>query len=184
LRHPLEVEQNRRIFWAALEMMACGGVCVVGRVSGYDEYINDGENALVVEPTDIDAARSAVQRLITDQELRGKLQKNGLETAAQRDWESSIDKLENCFEDITEGKQVYFGPTREQTNRSLIYCYEKMTSNSPSQLGLEALARTIEKRVRSQFLLRLGEKIYLRILNHRRFYARRYLSRLFGKNRQ
>ena len=45
-----------------LEMMACGGVCVVSKIIGHEEYIKDGENALMVAPDDIQGARAAVIR--------------------------------------------------------------------------------------------------------------------------
>jgi hypothetical protein len=77
-----------------LEMMACGGACVVGWARGYDEYIVPDYNALVVDPLDIAGARAAVQRLIDDKELRIKLIRNGRETAAAWSWEPSIDRLE------------------------------------------------------------------------------------------
>jgi hypothetical protein len=80
-----------------MEMMACGGVPVVGRVTGYDEYIVDGVNALVVDPLDIAAATAAVQQLVEDRDLYAKLQREGKKTAARWGWEQTIDKLEAIF---------------------------------------------------------------------------------------
>jgi len=55
--------------------------CSCSKVTGYDEYIEDGYNALVVDAGDITAASSAVAKLIYDNELRSKLIANGLITA-------------------------------------------------------------------------------------------------------
>ncbi|MCX6357452.1 MAG: glycosyltransferase [Candidatus Aureabacteria bacterium] len=84
-------------FGPPLEMMACGGTCVVGRVTGLDEAILPGENALVVEPGDVNGAGQAVKRLIEDGELRQRLIRNGMATATRLDWEKSIDVLEKIF---------------------------------------------------------------------------------------
>jgi len=86
------------VFGPPLEMMACGGTCVVGKVDGYDEYIVDGYNALVVECGDIEGAKAALTHLIENRKLRMELIKGGLETATRMDWKSSIDKLEKIFD--------------------------------------------------------------------------------------
>lgn len=80
-----------------LEMMACGGTCVVAKVTGVEEAILPGENALVVEPGDIEGARKAVQRLMEDGALRSSLVEQGAKTAKKLDWERSIDVLEKIF---------------------------------------------------------------------------------------
>ncbi len=78
-----------------LEMMACGGVPVIRRVSGIEEYAIDEENCLIVE--DIEGAKRAVSRLLADGELRKRLAANGLKTAQNWSWSQSIDALEHAF---------------------------------------------------------------------------------------
>jgi glycosyltransferase involved in cell wall biosynthesis len=80
-----------------LEMMACGGMCVLARVTGMDEAIRDGENALVVDAGDTAGASAALKRLIGDPALRARLSAAGGETAKRLDWERSIDVLEEMF---------------------------------------------------------------------------------------
>ncbi|MEJ2745277.1 MAG: glycosyltransferase family 4 protein [bacterium] len=80
-----------------LEMMACGGTCVLGRVTGMDEAIVDGENALIVEQGDIEGARKAVKRLLDDRALRARLIARGMESVRNLAWEKSIDVLEKIF---------------------------------------------------------------------------------------
>jgi len=80
-----------------LEMMACGGGCVIAKVTGVDEAIVDGENALVVERADIEGAGRAVKRLIGDRGLREKLIAGGMETVKNLNWDRSIDILEDIF---------------------------------------------------------------------------------------
>lgn len=80
-----------------IEMMACGGTAVVARVTGMEEAIREGENALVVEPGDVPGASRALARLLADPVLRMRLSAAGRETARRMDWERSIDLLEEIF---------------------------------------------------------------------------------------
>lgn len=84
-------------FGPPLEMMACGGACVVARVTGLEEAIAPGENALVVEAGDIGGARRVVKQLLEDDSLRRKLIRGGRATVARLDWEKTIDALEAIF---------------------------------------------------------------------------------------
>ena len=71
----LKMSRVEGFFFFLLEMMQCGGTCVVGKVSGYDEYIVDGYNALTVELGDVVGAHNALKRLIDDPALLEKLKK-------------------------------------------------------------------------------------------------------------
>ena len=74
-----------------LEMMATGGLVVVAPNGGNVEYIKDKENCLFYEPGNIEDAVSKIELLMTDEKLRQKLIKGGLETAKSREW-SKIEK--------------------------------------------------------------------------------------------
>lgn len=91
----LKMSKVEGFFGPPMEAMACGCAVVVGKVTGYDEYIVDGENALVVEQGDVEGAKKAVQRLINDRELRTKLIANGHQIAKQWSWSHSIELLES-----------------------------------------------------------------------------------------
>ena len=93
----LKMSRVEGFFGPPLEMMACGGVPVVSKVTGYDEYIVDGENALVVEMGDVRGAREAVRCLLEDGDLRARLQEGGRQTAALWRWKETIDHLERAF---------------------------------------------------------------------------------------
>ena len=95
----LKMSRVEGFFGPPLEMMACGGTAVVSKVTGYDEYIVDGYNALVVEMGDVNRARAAVKRLIEDPELRKRLIANGQQTAKNWRWEQTIDILEKVYWD-------------------------------------------------------------------------------------
>jgi hypothetical protein len=105
-------------------MMACGGAVVVGRVSGYDEYIRDGVNALVVDAERPDEATAAVHRLLGDPALRASLVQAGMETAREWRWEPSIDVLERYYIDVVEGRRgVVMSRAAEQRSFSVAYFY-------------------------------------------------------------
>lgn len=103
----LKMSRVEGFFGPPMEMMACGGAVVVGKVTGYDEYIREGYNALVVEQGDITSARNAIKRLISDEDLRKRLILNGFSTVDEWNWESSIDKLELYFQQVLETKSEY-----------------------------------------------------------------------------
>ena len=90
----LKMSRVEGFFGPPMEAMACGCAVVVGKVTGYDEYIVDNKNALVVEQGDIDGAKKAVQQLIDDRALRERLIQNGYQTAKEWTWEKSIDAME------------------------------------------------------------------------------------------
>lgn len=93
----LKMSRVEGFFGPPMEAMACGCAVVTGKVTGYDEYIVDGENALVVERGDIDGAKKAVERLINDPILREKLVTNGYETVQKWSWDRSIALLEKVI---------------------------------------------------------------------------------------
>ena len=101
----LKLSRVEGFFGPPMEMMACGGTAVVGRVTGYDEYIEDGVNALVVDPLDVEAASSAVRRLVEDPALRARLAEAGARTARAWKWEPSIDVLERYYADVIGGRR-------------------------------------------------------------------------------
>jgi glycosyltransferase involved in cell wall biosynthesis len=85
----LKMSRVEGFFGPPMEAMACGCAVVVGKVTGYDEYIVAGRNALVVEQGDVAAARTAVQRLLADGRLREDLVQGGFATVAEWTWERS-----------------------------------------------------------------------------------------------
>lgn len=93
----LKMSRVEGFFGPPLEAMSCGCIPIVTNVTGYDEYIKDGENALVINIGDTDSAKKAIIRLMKDSSLREKLKKNGYKTAQEWNWERSIDLLEKAI---------------------------------------------------------------------------------------
>lgn len=127
----LKLSRVEGFFGPPMEMMACGGVAVVGKVTGYDEYIEDGVNALVVDANKPSEARQAVKKLLDDSELRNRLIENGKITAGNWQWESSIDILERRFVDVVEGNRgVAYFSNRLELAHSINFFYQQMSGKS------------------------------------------------------
>jgi O-antigen biosynthesis protein len=104
----LKLSRVEGFFGPPMEMMACGGAVVVGRVTGYDEYIVENKNALVVEAQDTKAAEYALRELIEKPELRKNLILNGYQTAREWNWDQSIEKLERFYSRISSNVQFSY----------------------------------------------------------------------------
>ncbi len=85
----LKMSRIEGFFGPPMEAMACGCAVVVGKVTGYDEYIIHEQNALVVEQGDVQGATNAVERLIKDVQLRQKIIQGGFDTVPKWSWERS-----------------------------------------------------------------------------------------------
>lgn len=92
------VQASRNEGWGlpATEAMACGCALVTCDNGGSREYADDGETALVVEPTP-SALGDAVVALVRDPELRIRLARNGQERVAGFRWERSVEMLEGAL---------------------------------------------------------------------------------------
>ncbi len=94
-------------FGPPLEMMACGGTAVVSKVTGYDEYIRSGENALAVDIDDEEGAYQALKSLVEDAALRKRLSQNGIQTAQSMDWKDRSPLFEKAMNRLIEKSQPF-----------------------------------------------------------------------------
>lgn len=69
-----------------LEMMATGGYVVAVPNEGNQEYLQDGENCLFYGQGNIEEAAEKIEKLVSDVELRKKLEAGAKKTVAERDW--------------------------------------------------------------------------------------------------
>jgi O-antigen biosynthesis protein len=163
----LKMSRVEGFFGPPLEMMACGGAVVVGKVTGYDEYIKDGYNALVVEQGDVDGARKAIQRLIDNNELKNELISNGRKTVEEWKWESSIDKLETYFTDIL-GNNIPYDDlaTRKLSDQAIFLAFTMAKKESVNYNQFEPsvynqpIDRLFFRLRKSRFLNSMANTIY------------------------
>lgn len=86
----LKLSQVEGMYGPPLEMFHCGGTVVTNDVTGYDEYVRDGYNGLVVASDDPAAAVGAINRLRCDPGLLRSLRENATRTAqGWRDWDDA-----------------------------------------------------------------------------------------------
>lgn len=72
---------------AALEGMACGLALVATNICGIAERLEDGKNALLIPPRNVEAIQKAVQQLIDDPSLLLRIRLAGYELAQNFSWE-------------------------------------------------------------------------------------------------
>ena len=126
----LKLSRVEGVFSPPMEMMACGGTAVVGRVTGHDEYIIDGYNALVVDVGDIKAAQEAIMRLMADKSLRERLIANGRATADKWKWEESIDILERHFLKLLSNRDYWVSSSKRwEYDASLSVAHNVLSKN-------------------------------------------------------
>jgi glycosyltransferase involved in cell wall biosynthesis len=88
-----------------LEAMASGCPVVCTDANGNRDFCVDGENCLMPEP-DVESVSAALARLLADPELRARLGRAGIETAAEFAWERRIDALEAFLEGVAEPRRL------------------------------------------------------------------------------
>jgi glycosyltransferase involved in cell wall biosynthesis len=71
-----------------LEAQAAGCAVVATTVGGIPDIVTDGHTGLLVPPDDVSAAAAAVDRLLSDDDLRMQLGGEGRKNAEAYDWES------------------------------------------------------------------------------------------------
>jgi len=89
----------------ALESMATGGAVVCTDAHGNRDFCVDGENCLMPAP-DVESVSAALARLLADPQLRARLGRAGIETAAEFAWERRIDALEAFLEGVAQPSRL------------------------------------------------------------------------------
>jgi GT2 family glycosyltransferase len=88
-----------------LESMATGGAVVCTDAHGNRDFCADGENCLIPD-SEAAAVASAIDRLLTDAELRRSLGRGGVGTASDYAWERRIDALESFLTEVAAPRTV------------------------------------------------------------------------------
>lgn len=79
---------------AMIEALCVGTPVISTKVSGTDELIRDGENGLLVDIGDTEGLAQAFERLLSNQELREQLGKEGQKLATQFKTDTIVDQWE------------------------------------------------------------------------------------------
>lgn len=95
------------MFGPPLELFHCGGTAIVFDVSGHDEYIVDGKNAIVAKTGNVDVVVHSLKRLLSDREELSRLQGEALRTAGEwPSWPDASALFEAWVEKCMDGPAV------------------------------------------------------------------------------
>lgn len=86
-----------------LEAMACGTPVVTSNVSSLPEVVGDA--ALLVDPYDVEGLAAALERAISDGELREELVAKGLQRAARFSWQEAALKTLSLYDAVVAEKK-------------------------------------------------------------------------------
>ena len=93
------------MFGPPLEMFHCGGTAITYDVTGYDEYIENGVNALVAKKDDERKVVEYINTLKRDEALLKQLKENALCTARKWiSWENSSDLFYQTVYELNKNK--------------------------------------------------------------------------------
>jgi hypothetical protein len=102
-------------------MFHCGGTAVTYNVTGYDEYIRHGFNALVAQMGDDEAVVQHLRALSKDRSLYNSLCSGALETAAAwPSWEEASAEFSQNIEDLLSMPEIANQCVRRQAMLSSI----------------------------------------------------------------
>ena len=95
-----------------LEAMEHGVVPIAGSVGGTGEFLRDGTNGFLVDPTDDRTIADRIRRLATDRDRLAALGVAGLRTAERHpDWDETTDRIRTFLRSVVEGAtEDEYGP--------------------------------------------------------------------------
>jgi glycosyltransferase involved in cell wall biosynthesis len=86
-----------------LEAMACGCLPIAGDIESVREWISDGVNGLLCDPTDPAALAQAILRALNDTALHASARRHNVELIAQRaDYEKVMSQSESFYQQVIE----------------------------------------------------------------------------------
>lgn len=107
----LKLSTVEGMFGPPLEMFHCGGTAIVYDVTGHDEYIENGKNAIVIPSGSESRVIEAINLLSSDQSLLSHLKEEAAKTAmAWPDWHESSSAFVDTLEAIVETRT----PSRDE----------------------------------------------------------------------
>jgi len=86
--------------YTLLEAMAAGSPCIVSRVGGNVDLIQDSKTGLIVEPGDVGGLARALQRMLTDAGLRERLAKNARAKAQEFPVEKMVTLTTQVYREV------------------------------------------------------------------------------------
>lgn len=152
----LKLSKVEGMFGPPLEMFSQGGTALVQQVTGADEYIVAGENALVVNTFDDWRVPELLRTLASDGALLERLKRRALGTAAcWPDWSEASAELSRKLEQMRSGGFTTRGlvPKLEELARRHAAQQAALAGANPS-VGVRGRVKQVSKRLASAVLSR------------------------------
>ena len=86
-----------------LEAMAAGTAAIASDIHGYKKVIQRNVSGLLVEPKDVEALCTALERLMNEPDLRTRLGSAGSARAREFDWSHVTDQLLGFYDEVIRG---------------------------------------------------------------------------------
>ena len=83
-----------------LEAMACGVPIVASNVGGIPDVVKDGENGLLVPPSNSEALADAIIYLLENEDVREKMGNNGREKIKDYSWGRIANETEKVYDEV------------------------------------------------------------------------------------
>ena len=83
-----------------LEAMTCGAAIITTNNGGNMDFVKPNKNALIIEKDNISDIVTKVEKILNSKELKDFLVKNGVEESVQYSWNTTIDKIEEYYQEI------------------------------------------------------------------------------------
>jgi len=83
-----------------LEAMACGTPTITSNVTSLPEVV--GDSAITVDPYEVDELSNALEKVLSDKNLRQKLSEKGIERSKAFNWVTTAQKTWRVYEEVLE----------------------------------------------------------------------------------
>ncbi len=84
----------------ALEAMACGTPVVASRVGGLQGTVRDGDSGFLVDHREPEPFASAIEAVLLNEGLRGRMSEAAVRTAREYSWEASAEKTLDLYSEL------------------------------------------------------------------------------------
>ena len=89
-----------------LEAMAAGRPVIASRIDGYADLVEDGVDALLVKPKDVNALAGAILRLLKDESLRDRMGAMGELKAGKYGWKTVAQQVMDFYQSLLKDRPV------------------------------------------------------------------------------
>lgn len=92
------IDKSEAFGMVLVEAMACAKPVIASNLSGVRSVVDDGVNGILVEPKNVHGLTSAIERILSDDELAKKMGEEGLKKVREKyEWERVGGKLSTLF---------------------------------------------------------------------------------------